>query len=324
LFLAASMGVLNGTPPASMIDQRKRILSHLDSQPMDGLTTRTAGLYLMRSALNYLEIGDRASADDNAAKLLRLNQRVSDADTARYLTLFDVIWGLLDGRLVEAAALGSDVLRDFPFEAARITYLKVRALIWLGEKDEAVAALAAIGSEYRNRVRLMPLQALLFAEAGNLERAHTLLATALKAIDFNENTEVLLLTPALATAILLRDSELIQDLETALKPAANQLLCNGAALLPIAHVLGQAAAIGNRPEDARFFHHASIELCSNVRFRPELALSRLGLAELLLEHYPDERAEAVEHLDFAIAEFRAMKMQPSLERALRHRGLLKA
>jgi hypothetical protein len=37
-----------------------------------------------------------------------------------------------------------------------------------------------------------------------------------------------------------------------------------------------------------------------------------------------QRAEAVGHLDFAIAEFRAMKMQPYLERALRHKGLLKA
>ena len=34
----------------------------------------------------------------------------------------------------------------------------------------------------------------------------------------------------------------------------------------------------------------------------------------------DERAEAVEHLDFAIREFQDMKMQPSLERALRHRS----
>ena len=57
---------------------------------------------------------------------------------------------------------------------------------------------------------------------------------------------------------------------------------------------------------------------------PELTLSRLGLAELLLEHYPDERDAAIEHLDFAIAEFQDMKMQPALERALRHRGLLKA
>ena len=61
-----------------------------------------------------------------------------------------------------------------------------------------------------------------------------------------------------------------------------------------------------------------------ARFRPELALSRLGLAELLLDHYPDEHAEAIEHLDFAINEFQDMKMQPSLERALRRKQLLGA
>ena len=34
--------------------------------------------------------------------------------------------------------------------------------------------------------------------------------------------------------------------------------------------------------------------------------------------------EALEHLDFAINEFREMKMQPSLERALRHKEILGA
>jgi len=43
-----------------------------------------------------------------------------------------------------------------------------------------------------------------------------------------------------------------------------------------------------------------------------------------LEHYPDEKAEALEHLDFAITEFREMKMQPSLERALKHKETLGA
>jgi hypothetical protein len=37
-----------------------------------------------------------------------------------------------------------------------------------------------------------------------------------------------------------------------------------------------------------------------------------------------ERDAAIEHLDFAIAELPDMKMQPALERALSHRGLLKA
>ena len=61
-----------------------------------------------------------------------------------------------------------------------------------------------------------------------------------------------------------------------------------------------------------------------MRLRPELALTQLELAELLLDHYPHEKAEALEHLDFAIKEFREMKMQPSLERALRHKDILKA
>ena len=61
-----------------------------------------------------------------------------------------------------------------------------------------------------------------------------------------------------------------------------------------------------------------------MKFRPELALTRLQLAELLLHHYPKEQAEALEHLDFSIQDFKDMKMQPSLERALRHKEILKA
>jgi hypothetical protein len=54
-----------------------------------------------------------------------------------------------------------------------------------------------------------------------------------------------------------------------------------------------------------------------MRFRPELALTRFQIAELLLEHYPEGGADALDHPDFAIKEFREMKMQPSLERALK-------
>ena len=55
-----------------------------------------------------------------------------------------------------------------------------------------------------------------------------------------------------------------------------------------------------------------------------MALASLQLAELLLEHYPQKKSEAVAHLDFAIGEFRNMKIEPSLERALRHEEILKA
>ena len=88
--------------------------------------------------------------------------------------------------------------------------------------------------------------------------------------------------------------------------------------------LGAAAALLNRPDEALTHYHEAIRVSTEMRFRPELALTRLQLAELLLEHYPKERAEALEHLNFAIAEFRDMKMRPSLERALKHKEILGA
>ena len=75
---------------------------------------------------------------------------------------------------------------------------------------------------------------------------------------------------------------------------------------------------------ARVLYTEAIEATKRLGFRPEIAQLNLSLAGLLLAHYPDERDAAIEHLDFAIAELRDMKMQPALERALRHRGLLKA
>jgi DNA-binding NarL/FixJ family response regulator len=58
-------------------------------------------------------------------------------------------------------------------------------------------------------------------------------------------------------------------------------------------------------------------VAGKVRFRPELALTRVSLAELLLHEGDDAaRLDALEHLDIAIPELRDMNMQPALERAL--------
>ena len=81
-------------------------------------------------------------------------------------------------------------------------------------------------------------------------------------------------------------------------------------------VIGDALALLGRAADARAKYEAALNICQPGGFRPEIALTRLSLAELLLEHYPDERAVAIEHLDFAIAEFEVMKMAPYLHRAL--------
>ena len=81
--------------------------------------------------------------------------------------------------------------------------------------------------------------------------------------------------------------------------------------------LGAAAAWLDRPDEARGYYDQAMAVAQKLRFRPEIALIRLQLAELLLDNFPSERDLAHEHLHVAIGEFREMKMQSFLERAKR-------
>jgi DNA-binding CsgD family transcriptional regulator len=78
---------------------------------------------------------------------------------------------------------------------------------------------------------------------------------------------------------------------------------------------GGAYLLLGEPDRARQHYLAALAAGEKMRFRPEVALTRLALAELLLDHFPRERGEAFEHLDLCIPEFRGMKMQPSLQKA---------
>ncbi len=98
---------------------------------------------------------------------------------------------------------------------------------------------------------------------------------------------------------------------------ANLVTCPGRLRATTAALMGERAK-------ARELYEATLQVTQRLGHRPETALTRLGLAELLLDGTAEERGEAQGHLEFAIEEFRAMKMQPSLERALRHKGLLHA
>ena len=127
----------------------------------------------------------------------------------------------------------------------------------------------------------------------------------------------------LETAVIVREIAISRRLVRALQDAAPELVFMQDSTAVARHLGAAAALLGDIPQ-AEAYYRQALEVCAKIRFRPEIALTRLGLAELLLEHHPDRRAEAVAHLDFAIEEFRAMGMAPSLERALKDKGLLEA
>jgi tetratricopeptide (TPR) repeat protein len=138
--------------------------------------------------------------------------------------------------------------------------------------------------------------------------------------DFTDST----IGPFLELALLLDDASTVERFYLALtgRTRGRRYSTQGAVCLP--RLVANAAASLGRAEEARAQYEEALAFSEGIRHRPEVALSRLGLAELLLDHYPEERDAAIDHLDFAIAELRDMKMQPALERALGRRGLLKA
>jgi eukaryotic-like serine/threonine-protein kinase len=126
----------------------------------------------------------------------------------------------------------------------------------------------------------------------------------------------------LQVAVLIGDTETLVELVPLLAPLAGRLseaMFPGGVSWSYGRLLGEGLVLLGKPGEARELYAQGLDVGERVRFRPELALLHLDLAELLLDHYPDERTEAVQHLDFAISQLQQMKMQPALERALRRK-----
>jgi DNA-binding NarL/FixJ family response regulator len=88
-------------------------------------------------------------------------------------------------------------------------------------------------------------------------------------------------------------------------------------LVCVARHLGDAAVLVGDRTAARGYYGQALDSTNKIRFRPELAMTHISLAELLLQEAEGAaRSEALAHLDLAIPELQDMKMQPALERAL--------
>ena len=199
--------------------------------------------------------------------------------------------------------------------------LSFRPLLHLGRGEEAIATLreaerlAEVEGTPQGSV---PWSVMLRAHLGPSDEA----AAGLRRLASErtqlqrENMPTDGLVRGLELAVLVENRELCSVLAEQLAPVAFLSTAHLAQTCPARH-LGAAAALLGEPDKARGYYRQALEAAAKIRFRPEVALTRLQLAELLLNSYADERTEALEHLDFAVSEFQEMKMQPSLERALK-------
>ena len=88
--------------------------------------------------------------------------------------------------------------------------------------------------------------------------------------------------------------------------------------------LGDAAWLLGDQQGARSYYERALAASVRISNRPEMALTRLRLAELLLQGPRSERGEAKRCLNLAVPELEAMRMSPFLARARSLQGHARA
>ncbi len=305
-------------------DERLQVVVELEERLKSGVTLSTFVLAQHEIIDTLLEFGRRQEAEEHINKLKKTAELSEQANLVIICMLVDAFHAFQEGRLEDAVEIGQrcgvlgQQLGIPEFGAVWGIICSWQPRLLLGLSAEVLSQIKSFPSIYL---------ASYLAELGRNAEVEQILEQWVVARPgvgssedmFNYLHDILLLGAAVtikhqkaAELLLNRFSNCRLHISGILYPAC------------VPRLLGAAAAIVDRHEEARKYYQEAIKVCTEMPFRPELALSKLQLAELLLEHYPDEKKEALENLDFAIKEFREMKMQPSLERALRHKDILKA
>jgi tetratricopeptide (TPR) repeat protein len=317
------------SPPIKYAAERLHLLEEMIKKPRTGASLRTVGTAIFFIIHALLESGQRQRTGELVEELKAIAERSGQINTIGLALCIEGILATVDGRLEEAVKIGQrvrDIYQEMGLEinAAVIEGVASGAARLFTGKAEGLLALYGSMS-----LENAPWYAFILANLGRHQNTRALLDSYLTIYgDIDQDaymtccwmsSDIHLLEAAVAIGHQ-------RAVEWLMKFCTKYNTFTTGISYPtcIPRHLGAASALLERYDEAREYYMKAIKVCMEMRFRPELALTRLQLAELLLEHYPDEKKEALEHLDFAIKEFREMKMQPSLERALRHKDILKA
>jgi tetratricopeptide (TPR) repeat protein len=327
--------VVIGTSAAPEGETRRReVIEELLALPREGVSTVSMSTVLWHGAIQRLAGGDRPGAEALFLDVEQFAERTRDPFAMMRSMYRSVLLATVDGELEDAVVLAGSLedsatafgMEVFGHQQARTAALRARLYLGQGSAvlDNAAARVSnGPGNDLPPAIRLLVL-----AHLGRIEEARATLVQqygehAHRVDGDAANTNTLL--NVLEAAVLLCDVEAAQNAGSRLRILQGQFVpypYNN--FTTVARHLGGAAALRGDRAIARGYYEQAIEVAGRIGHRPETALTYFALAELLLQGANDEQAEALSHLDFAIEEFRAMRMQPSLERALRHKGLLHA
>ena len=290
----------------------------------EGVSAQSLTRVLRFGQVIYLASGNRTRAEALWHEGEAIAARAKDAFVVIMPELCAAFRATLDGELDAAVERAAAIRRrgdelGMPVACSRWSFSLIAApLVWMGETTRLSAELDMLAEAMGPAFSTPGHQAWLRAAMGLLAplAAAGGLPYEARLVDEALGSSAGALATALELAVASGDRE-------AASRAASQF--EGVAAVPImdfglanvARLLGRAAVLCGEPDAARKHYARALEWATAIRYRPEIALTRLEVAELLLANYPSERSAALSHLDTAIAELQAMHMRPDLERALR-------
>jgi predicted ATPase len=322
LFRAAFSLMLASSPQA--FDEQARLAAECTGWPRQGVSGQTLGLALWFAGLSQLACGNRPRAEELWREVEQVAERTRVVSVRLLVPQSAILLAIVDGRLEdvlvqleryveEADELGAS-------QRGRMLYLSMlkapavylgRSEVWLRAFEDHAGLLGP-----GQMTLFRGLRATCLVQLGRLEEARSLAGPVLDDIAQSSGDDDIgyaQLTNLLEVAVALRHRAAAGALLARLGCIAH-LSIAGVAHTCVARHLGDAAALAGDRAAARAYYLQALEAAGRIGFRPELALTRLRLAELLLEEGDD--AEAQQQLTLALPELQEMKMQPALERAL--------
>lgn len=307
------------------VDELVRLARELIQAPTEGVSPNVLGRAYCFSVAWLVAAGDRPAAEGLMRPAREVAERTRDPRARGFAIANEILFATLDGDFAGVQMAGGrlKVLGSETGSAISTTLMLAHsyesASYFLGRAEEAVQAYDELSERWgiSQSFDLVHrwLNAVHAERSGpNIAALQRLLEELLPTTCDGRAPETLL-TSLLEAAVAVKD----RDASAALVPflAGMSWLAIPRALnstAPGRHLGDAARLLGDR-KGARTYYEAALAATTRVRHRPEVALTRLRLAELLLEGSQAERVEAQSYLKLALPELAAMRMLPFLERA---------
>jgi class 3 adenylate cyclase len=304
--------------PIAWEQDRQEVAKELGAMDRSGVSPSLASQLLYSLAEISANNGDRGAADHFWGELDRYAQRVPDPYVHAWQVMCDCyrlamkgehekVLEVSHGLVANAEALG------IPLWGQLIgIFCASGALAHLGRFEELRAGQWAWASLLHGD----PMLANHMASSGHVDEAREIVRKVIEQRKIGESDDLLdgvSLVYLLGAAAASGDKESAALLEKRLEPYAGWY---SVPVISAGRALGMAAQLRGDAAKAREHFLTGLDVARRVEDRVETALTHFGLARVLFEHFPEERAAAASHLNTATREAQAMKMKPLLEDCL--------